>query len=272
MKLQRYIHGLIVVAATACLLGMSNPAVADASLVREQKTVVINGVRETWRLEWQATPLSVCGADDVETALACPCSGFAYGEAGKLSLVRARPGATAERLELTPHFKGNEVPGAGGLAVLQRWRPIPAMIHSEDDDWRHASDFNFLKRVQARAPSELMRIADYNHDGRASEFLLQLGNKPCGKHMLVLVGVSRFNPQLHLFASAEAPDTPLVLGSRAWEAVRKSIKPGRVVEWSCADHTSAVESTVTVAVHGGVFHVQREDRPCPQEGFEDDDR
>jgi hypothetical protein len=265
LNLRRHIYGLIAAAWTVALLAQSSPTADFARVIREQKAVLVNGAREFWQLEWAGAPLAACGADDVTSALACPCSGFAYGEAGRLSLVRLRPGAEQERLELASFFKGQAVPVAGGLAVLQRWRPIPATADNEDDDWHHASDLNFQQRVRARGASPAMRIADYNHDGMASEFLLQVGTKPCGKHVLVLVGVSRFNQRLHVFASAEAPDTPLELGPRVWAAVRKHAEPVRVVEWPCADRTDDVESTVTVAVHRGIFHVQREVRPCPQE-------
>jgi hypothetical protein len=257
--------GLIAAAGTALVLAQDNPAPDSASVIRAQKAVVINGAGEIWRLEWQAPPLSVCGADDVAMALSCPCSGFAYGEAGQLSLVRRRSGAEQERLELTSFFKGDAVPVAGALAVLQRWRPIPATADNEDDDWHHASDLNFLQRVRARGSAEVMRIADFNHDGLASEFLLQVGTRTCGRHVMVLVGISRFNQRLHVFASAEAPDVPLELGARVWEAVRKSAAPVRVVEWPCGDQAGTVESTVTVKVQRGIFHVQREDRPCPGE-------
>jgi hypothetical protein len=263
---RRHTHGLIVVAGAIALLAHGITGADPASVVREQKVVGINGAREIWRLEWNAAPVSVCGADEVATALSCPCSGFAYGEAGQLSLVRQRPGAAEERLELTSFFKSDAVPVAGGLAVLQRWRPIPASADDEDDDWHHASDLNFLQRVRARGAAPVMRTADYNHDGVASEFLLQVGTRPCGKHVMVLVGVSRLNQRLHVFASAEAPDTPLELGPRVWEAVHKNANPVRVVEWPCGSRADEVESTVAVAVRRGIFHVQRETRPClPEE-------
>ena len=262
MTPQRRLRPLLARAATAALMAGSLVAAQTASLVREQKALAVNGVKEIWRLEWAAPPSSVCGADVVAAAQSCACAGFAYGEAGSLSLVRLRPGAPAERLSLAPFFKDASLPDLHELAVLRRWPPVPAAADNEDDDWHHASDWNFLQRVQARGASDVMRLADYNHDGQASEFLLQVGTRPCGKRALVLVGVSRSNPRLHVFASAEAPNTPLELGSRVWEAVRKSANPVHVVEWPCENHKEGVESIVTVAVRRGVFHVQRDDHPC----------
>jgi hypothetical protein len=268
MTLHRYLKPLIATAATAALV--ARLCAADtAELLREQKTVVVSGVKETWKLVWAATPQSVCGAEDVAAAQSCSCAGFAYGEAGTLSLVRLRPGATPERLSLTPFYKDSGLADAPNQAVLPHWPPIPATAHNEEDDWHHASDWNFLRRVQARGPVEVMHFADYNHDGGASEFLLQVGTQPCGKRALVLVGLSRANPHLHVFSSAEAPDTPLELGARVWESVRRGAGPWSVVESPCEENPEGVESTVTVEVRRGIFHVQRATRPC---AGEDSDR
>ena len=255
--------------ATAWLLAAGAVAAEPASLVREQKAVAVNGVKETWRLQWDAEPESACGPEDMEVALACPCSGFAYGEAGRLSLVRTRPGKPAERLELAPFFKEAGIAGAAGNVVLQRWRPIPAAAHDEEDDWHHAADFDFLKRVHARGSTGILNLADYNHDGQATEFLLQVGAGGCGKRRMMLVGVSRYNPRLHVFASAEAPDQPLALLAPVWAAVLRNSKPAPVAESSCDDRGSAVESSVTVAARRGVFHVKHEARACPKDGGAD---
>ncbi|HVN99372.1 MAG TPA: hypothetical protein VMT49_04965 [Steroidobacteraceae bacterium] len=246
-------------------VGLAAVAVRGAEvndLVREQRVVQVNGVDETWKLEWDRLPASACGPDDVTVALACPCSGFAYGEAGRLSLVRLRRGAAREVLDLTGFFHAGAIASAGGLAVVQRWQPIPASAHDEDDDWHHASDLNFLARVRARPPAAIMRIADYNHDGRASEFLLQVGAPACGQHLMVLVGVSKYNARLHVFASAESPDEPLELDARTWEAVRRSAQPVHAVESGCDQPGAKVESLVTVEPRQGVFHVQRSERAC----------
>src|ERR1700676_1146204 len=76
----------------------------DNGPIREQKTVLVDGVKEIWQLRWATRPKSICGAKDAETSLACPCSGFAYGEEGKLSLVRLRPHGLRETLDLGPLF------------------------------------------------------------------------------------------------------------------------------------------------------------------------
>jgi hypothetical protein len=175
-----------------------------------------------------------------------------------------RPGHPQERLALAPFFKDQGAPAAGGLAVLQRWRPIPAAAHDEDDDWHHAADFDFLARVQARGATGIMKFGDYNHDGRASEFLLQVGLRPCGRPRMALIGVSRRNPRLHAFASAETPEQPLLLPAESWAALLKGTKPVQVQEDSCDDPGTEAATSSTVTIQGGVFHVRRESRPCPK--------
>ena len=269
MNFIEYIRRTFAIGAAGLLFAASVAADDYTSLIREQRAVVIAGVREAWRLQWDASPQSACGPEDLEVALACPCSGFAYGESGKLALVRTRHGATPERLELTPFFTNTGVAGAQGAAVVQRWRPIPAAAHDEEDDWHHAADFDFLKRIQARGLSTIMKLGDYSHDGQASEFLLQVGTHPCGTQQFVLVGVSRYNPHLHVFAAAEAPAQPLVLPGAAWAALLKNPKPAPIVETNCDVPGTDTETVLTVAVRHGAFHMQRESRPCPKDGGAD---
>lgn len=257
-------HVLFAVALGLITTGLA--AQDYASMTREQKAVVIDGTREAWRLQWETLPQLACGPDDLEVALSCQCSGFAYGESGRLALVRMRPGHPQERLALAPFFKGQGAPAGGGLAVLQRWRPIPAAAHDEDDDWHHAADFDFLARVQARGAAVIMKFGDYNHDGHASEFLLQVGLHPCGRPRMALVGVSRRNPRLHAFASAEMPEQPLLLPAESWAALLKGTKPVQVEEDSCDDPGAEAATSSTVTIQHGVFHVRRESRPCPKTG------
>jgi hypothetical protein len=260
----RQLSGKLLTAMAGSLFAATLAAQDYASMTREQKAVVVNGVRESWRLQWETIPQSTCGVEDLEVALACPCAGFAYGEAGRLALVRMRAGHPQERLELAPFFKDQGAPGSPGLAVLQHRRPIPAAAHDEDDDWHHAADFDFRKRVDARGPTELMKFGDYNHDGRASEFLLQVGVRPCGLPRMILVGVSRFTPQLHVFASAELPEQPLVLPATVWAALLKGTRPVHAVESGCDDPDSGgTETTVDVWAQRGVLHARRESAPCP---------
>lgn len=166
--------------------------------------MVVDGVAETWRLQWELYPDVVCGADEAEMSLTCPCSGFAYGEEGRLTLVRTRPGADSERLELGPLFIHEELPGSGP-AVLRRWPPRPVGPNSDFD---RGADESFVSQVRLRGSTDVMKLTDYDRDERATEFLLQVGTEPCGKHQMVVIGVSRRNPHLHVFSSVEHPQRP----------------------------------------------------------------
>ncbi len=113
----KYMTFLIII-----LIGVSAQAQDPASLIREEQKIFINGVEETWLLEWAGAPKPVCSADEPDTWSTCPCAGFAFGEKGNLTLVRKRPGQPDERLELNKLFSGElDGPADAGEAVLRRW-------------------------------------------------------------------------------------------------------------------------------------------------------
>ena len=104
------------------LVGVSAAAQDPASLIREEQKVFINGVEETWRLEWAGAPKPVCPPEEPDIWSTCPCAGFAFGERGSLTLVRKRPGEPEERLELGKLFSGElDGPAEVGEVVLRRW-------------------------------------------------------------------------------------------------------------------------------------------------------
>jgi hypothetical protein len=232
-------------------------AAAGGPRVREQKTVVVDAVREMWRLEWQDSPTSACGPDFPEISLTCPCSGFAYGEQGRLALVRIRSGKVIERLALDRFFISDELPVAVGPAVLERWPPSFSHDFNVGDH-----DAQFMREVAARRPADVMSVADYDHDGHATEFLLQVGTLPCGKQQMVLVGISKRDPHLHVFSSVERPSVPLVLGAWQWKQLLESHGTVKTIEWPCGDHGSEKEWTDTLTAHDGFIDDFRMSRTC----------
>src|SRR6185312_170165 len=97
---------LAAISITVTSLFPLNAAAAnEPALVREQKTVIVDGKPETWRLQWDEKPTPACGAEDADISLTCPCSGFAYGEKAPLELVRVRADGKTERLELGSLFE-----------------------------------------------------------------------------------------------------------------------------------------------------------------------
>ncbi len=254
---------LAVVATVFSLMPLSGAAAEDRALIREQKTVMVDGKPEVWRLQWEAKPNPACGADDADVSLTCPCSGIAYGEEGPLALVPIRSDGVTERLELGPFFdQGRPVAGTGvQRAALQRWAPIET---GPDSDWQQKDDPNFVAQVARRPETDVMQLADFDHDGQATEFPLQVGTLPCGKHQMVVIGISKTNPHLHVFSSEEKPDKPLILGSWEWQALRESAGPTDVIDWNCNDHGSIKEWRVHLSADAGLIRARKTSDYCPQ--------
>jgi len=104
-------------------------------------------------------------------------------------LERQRRGAPRERMELAPLFAGSDMlfNEKDAVAMLARW---PARLSDIGNNPASAA-------IRARPPEPIMRIRDYNHDGIAGDFLLQIDTQPCGKHVMIAVGITRDNPHLH---------------------------------------------------------------------------
>jgi hypothetical protein len=169
--------------------------------------------------------------------------GFAYGEMGELDLVRSRPGPPDERLALTPlfHEAGADGPREiDSLAVLQRWP-----VHESDSEAR--DDDSLPAAIRARPVVRVMALGDYDHDGRATEFLLQVGTLPCGKRVAVLVGVSHADSSVHVFRSLGHPEQSLVLPTYIWDRLRQSAGRATGVEWPCGDHGADTQTEVSLS-------------------------
>jgi hypothetical protein len=183
----------------------------------------------------------------------CPCTGFSFGERGQLDLVRTRAGAPLERLHLAELFDG-------GVARMRRW-PVRAFdlkrcIEKDDNDGPTMTD------LAARAPVDVMNVADYDRDGRATEFVLQVDAGPCGHDSSLLVGISREIPHLHAFGTAEAPSEPLMLGHLTdWERLRHASRI-TAIETGCGDHGSDVERALDLTADGRL-HAKERTRTCP---------
>ena len=253
------------------LLGASAALAAEPpQRLRDQAVVTVRGVKETWQLVWGDKPVPVCGADDVVSSITCPCSGFAYGEAGHLSLVRRHGGEEIQRMSLGPLFENAEHPfvdyktGDAGIKDAAYLNRRPLVL----DDLRReeAGDSTLAAEIARRPQSKVIRPADYDHDGGATEFLLQVGTEPCGKHQFVAVGVSKDNPNLHALVSARKPDEPLVLPLQVWEALRKQQGPATVSTWDCGDHGAENRTEMVVSAIAGQIHVRERRFSCPENG------
>jgi hypothetical protein len=251
----KYLMCLVVL-----LAGTSALAENPTPVIREEHKVVVDGVEEHWRLEWASPPNPACSPDERDVWSTCPCSGFAFGERGNLVLVRKKPGGEDERFALTQLFDGEfDAPGDVREVVLRRWD-----VHEKDMDQSDSPDFP--DRVRARPLATVMRFGDYDHDGKATEFLLQVGTLPCGKRMSVAIGISRQNPGLHVFSTAEHPERPLVLQAWQWESLHDAKAPIKVVDWKCGDHGSDSETELGLSADDNGIHATKWTYDCDQDG------
>lgn len=225
-------------------------------VVREERVVPVDGAAETWRLEWRRPPSPVCEPDDPDWFI-CPCHGFAFGEQGELDLVRLQSSKEVERLPLTPFFD-TEVT-VRNQASLRRW-PV---LESDIERYVDPDDLPaFRDAVVQRTPVTVLEVTDFDRDGLAAEFVLQIGTLPCGKRLSVLVGVSRDRPRLHVFGSAAHPDEPLVLYESHWERFRTASGPLRLETWPCGDHGSEVHEELVLERGASGIHATRETYSC----------
>ncbi|MFM5950585.1 MAG: hypothetical protein ACKOPM_15385 [Novosphingobium sp.] len=249
----------VLIAALALLA----VAAAPPQFLREQKTVTVNGKPEIWQLVWDGRPKPICGPQDVETAVTCPCTGFAYGEMGKLSLVRKVGGKVIDRLALGPFFSDLPESNSQGLAAMQ-WRPMAP------GDFDRAADGAggpaFLAEVARRPGQRVMQTADYDRDGNASEFLVQVSAGPCGHTDYMLFGVSKARPKLHAFGSSDHPGDVLVMPGSAWQALLTSRGTARVTAWPCGDHASDVRQELVLSARAGAIRVRQKTWTCPENG------
>lgn len=242
--------------ALLSLIAVPLLAAQNKVVVREQRSFTIERSKEVWRLIWRDTPRDskYCGPADPEMAMTCPCSGAAYAQVGDLILERQRPGAPSERMSLTPLFAGSDMLfNDGALAMLARW---PGRSRDIGGDPTPAS-------IRRRPAVPIMRLRDYNHDGIAGEFLLQIDTLPCGKHVMVAVGITRDNRHPHALTTAEHPERPLRLYQWQWDALARNPRPGRVMDWSCSDHGAQQETTMVLRTDRGRIHATRITSTCP---------
>ena len=111
-----------------------------------------------------------------------------------------------------------------------------------------------------------MRFGDYDHDGEATEFLLQVGTLPCGKPMSVAVGVSHRTDRLKVFSTVEHPDKPLALQASHWESLLRAKGPIKVVDWVCGDHASETETALELSADAEGIHATRSEYKCDGNG------
>jgi hypothetical protein len=220
--------------------------------VWEAHKVVVDGAAETWSLRWRRPPrFNGCSPWSW-----CGCDGVAWGLQGDLELVRERPGAPVERLDLGALREGGaQIPGFVQTPLDEEKTDRAGVVVRPG-----AQLADVVKRPHAQA----MRLHDYDHDGWATEFVFQVGYWACGQNPSVLVGVSRANPHLHVFGTAEAPARWLVMTYlSSWDSILSA--RGRTVEVAqhvCGDHGGGGHYTTLRFDPGGLHVVDDADWQC----------
>ncbi len=260
MKLGYLISVAVAFAICLPIISQSSSS-ASSPLIREQREVVVGNRVEQWCLEWVSQPSEICPPnDESEEWLTCPCHGFAFGEEGDLDLVRIFKGKEIERLRLNPFFaqESDWLPESDGKAVLQRW---PVLEQDFDMATRSTPDFGVL--VRKRPLCKIMTLGDYDHDGHATEFVLQITAGPCGHRSSIVIGISKGDMHLHAFASLEKPGEPLVLEAPSdWEKVRKAKGKVDVLLYGCGDHGGEYETFLSIWFTKQGIHAVEQGHDC----------
>jgi hypothetical protein len=226
-------------------------------MVREEQAVIVDGLTEVWQLRWAAKPKPMCEPSDV--SLTCPCTGFAYGEGGTLDLLRMQNGIEFDRLPLAPLFD-ERFGSKDSVAIVQRWRADTG----KDFDLAMREDFPAI--VAKRPTTQVMHLADYDHDGLSSEFYFQTEALPCGKSLGIVLGVSKTDPRLHAFGTASNPGKPLYMQKENWEALRDASGPIEVLDWACGDHGSDTQTTLRLRWTPNGIDGSRRTSACDPDG------
>ena len=222
---------------------VSAPPTATPVLVRETATLQVDGQTETWTLRWTRPPVDHC----IDTGwFSAPCLGFAYGERGPLVLVRSRAGAPDDVLPLDSLFDGGE-------SLLPHWP-------TDGSDPFEAVDVAAVKR---RPPVSILRFGDYDHDGQATELVLQVATGAFGHRPAVVVGVDSHDKRLHAFADDHGE--PLLLDHPVlWEKVKDAkTSPVTLVEIACGDHGADEEHSAVVTFAHGPLRIAHKPKKCP---------
>ena len=231
--------------------------------LRQKQQVTVNGEIEEWHLKWTGPVKPVCASSDLSTAMACPCAGFAYGEQGQLSLERTRSGTIVESMNLSKLFGESDNPSDSGNAAL------PLRARREDDPFDEIDDPNDRRKfdlaVTLRPLVDVIDVQDFLKEGMKSTFLLHVGNMPCGKRSMVLIGVSKSMPHLHAFTTIAHPERPLLLQAHEWMAILKTDGLVTVTDWNCGDHGSENEIEKIILVRQGTFEIKSNTYACKKD-------
>ena len=192
--------------------------------VAEEHRVTVDGVDEVWRVRFTQPPAAPAPVREEADCAEWYFRGF---DPRRAVIERVRDGVVVERFE----DPAAGVAVEGQLPPISRELLIPARVRLPAG-----------QRAPTLAQSErlprptILSVGDYDHDGRAVEFVLDLGPFICGNSLSGVVGLSRDRPRLHLLEWASpARARMILLGAGDWDEVRAE-PSGDMVIWRCGNH------------------------------------
>gem|GEM_PF-1143181 len=232
-----------------------------ANGVRDSALVSLgNGVTETWRLAWTSPPTPYCSSYDEVTDPAAWCrKGLLFSDRGSAELRRERDGAVVDRFSLDPIYAGDDVYGPGRPA-FPRWSLTSAEVGAL---LSAPPGTDFRARFEGRPLARILTLADFNGDGIAAEFVVQIGASPFGGgRAAALVGL-RSDRRLGVFGGPLTGSSPVVLTSPdQWLAVRGG-RDARLVQRGCGDHGRDEEEALVLRWEEGELIAVAQTVSCP---------
>ncbi len=192
--------------------------------VAEEHRVMVDGVEEVWRVRFTTPPRL---PEPLPEEPNCADWNDQNFENRRAVIERLRDGVVIDRLvnpsaNVPASDAISEAPLATRVAIYRRVRPSagPQLTLAESE----------------RLPlPTVLSIGDYDHDGRATEFVLPMGFFICGNSSRGVVGLDRKHPRLHLLEWASPAGAHMVGLNIDWEAIRER-ESGDIITWHCGNH------------------------------------
>ena len=200
---------------------------ATAPDIRESRTVMVDGVAETWRVRFETPSRAPAEIPDGEGS--CPARFDARFDRGLAVLERVRDGVVIDRYA---NPCGRHDGAECATELLIPW-------HVEAPAGSHLSP-----EASARLPwVTFLDVGDYDHDGRATEIAIDVGHLACGHTVSYVIGLTRESPRLHTLTWSDGERMVGESGRIGWEPVRANAR-GRAVTWGCGDHGGTAKESV----------------------------
>lgn len=221
--------------------------------IAEEHRVLVDGVEEVWRVRFTTPPRLPEPLPEDSTCVERYWERF---DVRRAVIERVRDGEVVDRLmnpssgldndDVVPLAEAVLVPGRVGLPVGQR-------------------RLTLAESERLPRPT-VLSIGDYNHDGQATEFVLDMGPLVCGNDYSGVVGLDQRHRRLHVLEWGAPARTFMVGVNIDWEAVRASAS-GDVITWSCGNHFYDGEDHLRWAPYNGslrmsTYTIEYPDR-CP---------